>query len=218
MSRFKDLSGIKFGRLTCIEVAGRDDKSRCVLWKCQCECGNQTLVRSNSLLMGNTKSCGCLQRSIASDESTKRTKHGLTRRGKRTSGVYKSWAHMKQRCLNKENSSYLDYGGRGITICDAWMNFENFYKWAMKNGYKEGLTIERIDVNGNHEPSNCKWIPKSEQPSNRRSNHYITLNSEQKTLSEWARVHNINPRTVFSRLYSGWPIERLFEPSRVKRA
>lgn len=213
---FKDLKGRRFGRLICIERAGRDERTRNVLWKCLCDCGNITTVLSTSLIK-STKSCGCLQKETARKQAISRTKHGLAHRGVKMPSIYKCWAHMKSRCSNENDKSYPDYGGRGINFCEEWTEFTSFHEWALNHGYRKGLTIERINVNGNYEPTNCKWIPKSEQNANKRTSHYITINGETKIVAEWAKIHNINSSTVFSRINSNWPIEKLFIPTRLQK-
>lgn len=167
MSRtYTDLTHIKFGRLLVLyrveNVRTKSGRSM-VVWHCKCDCGNEVDVRAQNLKDGNTKSCGCLN----SDEVIKRnTTHGLyyTR-------LHRIWSGMKQRCYYSKCRSYKDYGGRGITICDEWLNdFKTFYDWAISNGYKEGLTIDRKNNDGNYEPQNCRWITNSEQQKNKRNN------------------------------------------------
>ena len=116
---------------------------------------------------------------------------------------------MKQRCYNPNNTAYKHYGGRGIKVCIEWHNFENFQKWAIDNNYTENLTIERIDVNGNYEPKNCKWISLSEQNSNKRTNHFITFNNETNCLGKWAKKLNISSSTLAYRIKK-WGIEKAF--------
>lgn len=165
MARYKDRTNQRYGLLVCLEYVGRTEKGRSALWKCKCDCGNTTVVRSISLVTGGTKSCGCLQRKAAAKECKKRTQHGAV-----GTSLYYRWAHIKERCLNPSCQSYPHYGGRGIMVCDEWLeDFTAFRDWALANGYREDLTIERIDVNGNYEPSNCTWIPMSEQHKNKRN-------------------------------------------------
>lgn len=135
--------------------------------------------------------------------------------------IYCIWDGMKQRCRNSKSKRYKDYGGRGIKICSEWLDkengFINFYNWSMANGYKENLTIDRIDIDGNYEPLNCRWITNKEQQKNKRNNRYIVYNNENKTISEWAQIYNINTGTICSRLQSGWDIEKaLTTPARKK--
>ena len=159
-----DLTGKRFGRLIVIERAenyispqGQARKR----WLCKCDCGNDVIVPASALINGESKSCGCLQKEIA--------KNTFTQHGKWGSRLHRIWASMKTRCYNRKSRSYKWYGGRGITICDEWMNsFQAFYDWAMANGYRDDLSIDRIDVNGNYEPSNCRWITIIEQQKNKR--------------------------------------------------
>ena len=199
MSKVIDLTGQRFGRLV---VLGFDKKSndRQYMWLCRCDCGDVVSVRGYSLRSGNTQSCGCLQKET---NIKLRQTHGMTK-----TRVYNIWKSMRQRCSIPSTSGYKYYGGRGIKVCNEWQDFEPFYKWAISNGYADNLTIDRIDVNGNYEPSNCRWITLKEQQMNTRRNHYITFNGETKTLNEWAEQLGINHTTLLDRLrYPNWSIE-----------
>ena len=150
------------------------------------------MIGSN-LKNGNTKSCGCLHK-----------KHGMAR-----SRIYKIWINMKSRCYNINTKSYKDYGRKGIRVCSEWKNdFKNFYDWAILNGYKDNLTIDRINVNENYKPSNCRWVNKKEQANNTTRNHYIELNGEKHTLQQWSEKTKIKSSTIRERLKRGWTIEK----------
>lgn len=123
--------------------------------------------------------------------------------------LYNRWYRMKRRCFDPNNKDYKDYGGRGITICDEWLNFDNFCMWALENGYAANLTIERIDVNGNYEPNNCKWATLLEQANNKRRNHFIEYNGKKLTISQWARELNIQPTLIQSRIKKGLPVDKI---------
>jgi len=191
MGKIIDLTGQRFGRLTVIEFA-KKTKDRQFMWKCKCDCGNEVDVRGYSLRSGKTKSCGCLQKEI---NIKLRQTHGLAK-----TRLYNIWNGMKGRCSLQTLSCYKYYGDRGIKVCEEWQTFEPFYDWAMANGYRDDLTIDRIDVNGNYEPTNCRWITQREQALNTRRNHYITYNGETKILEEWAMLLGINHSTLIERL------------------
>ena len=134
-----------------------------------------------------------------------------TTHGKTGTRIHNEWRSMKRRCYSKEQKGYKDYGGRGITVCDEWLHdFQAFYDWAMANGYDDNLTLDRIDSNGNYEPSNCRWVSQKVQQNNRRNNHYITYNGKTQTAKQWAEELNINYSTIITRLNRGWSIERTF--------
>ncbi|MGL5284217.1 MAG: hypothetical protein ACRC8W_21145, partial [Plesiomonas shigelloides] len=154
-----DLTGKKFGKLTAIEPNGSNEKGL-VTWKLRCECGNE-VTRTASRLTGSEKrgvvqSCGCTHHLKT---------HGLSVEFKKLRWV---WVAMRQRCYNPSNKDYPNYGARGITICNEWDNFKDFHSWAVSTGYREGVTIERVDVNGNYDPTNCTWIVNERQALNTR--------------------------------------------------
>jgi hypothetical protein len=119
----------------------------------------------------------------------------------RNTNIYSKWIGMKNRCFNKSEKSYKNYGARGISICDEWLVFENFYKWSLTNGYQEGYSIERIDVNGNYCPENCCWIPIVNQAKNKRNTIYAELDGKTKRLVEWCEILGLNKKTVYNRIY-----------------
>lgn len=200
MGKIIDLTGNRYGRLTVIKMAYRNE-NRKYYWLCKCDCGNEKTVAGYSLKCGDTQSCGCLGK----EHRTKSLiKHNMTH-----TKLYRVWGNMKARCYIKSSSRYYRYGARGITVCDEWKNsFDAFQEWAMKNGYKEDLTIDRIDVNGNYEPSNCRWATVKEQMNNYSRNHFLEYNGKNQTITEWAEELNINKGTIKSRLKAGWSIER----------
>jgi len=204
-----DISGQRFGRLTAL-VPMRDQKGRCV-WLCSCECGKCSIVITNCLLNGQTKSCGCLRRDRT---RTANTRHGFSpyRNQKR---IYKIWCGIKQRCTNPHLKGWLRYGGRGIQIDPEWLEFKNFCRWALSNGYGDKLQIDRIDPNGNYEPKNCRWVTPSEQQRNRTNNRFIAHRGESRTLSEWSEDTGIPGATIAYRIdVLGWPIKRALQTRR----
>lgn len=131
--------------------------------------------------------------------------HGMT--GTR---IHDEWRAMKRRCYTKSHIEFPRYGGRGITVCDEWLHdFQAFYDWAMANGYRDDLTLDRKNANGNYEPLNCRWATQKEQQNNRRNNHYITYNGETLTARQFAEKHNMNYSTLITRLNRGWDIEKI---------
>lgn len=180
--------------LTVIKRVGKIGKH--VSWICKCDCGNLTEpISGNNLKKGHVKSCGCLYR-----------KHGMT--GTR---LYSIWKGIKTRCYNKNHIHYENYGGRGITVCNDWKDdFRAFADWAIANGYSSELTIDRIDPNGNYEPSNCKWSAVKEQQNNKRNNILITYNGKCQTLSKWSEELGIDYHKLLMRIKRGWDIERAF--------
>lgn len=165
MPQFEDLTGQRFGRLVCIEYAGKTGKNQASSWRCRCDCGNEKVVLGASLKRGRTTSCGCYQKEKLAENRPKdyskiNVKHGDSSHRSR---VYNIWANMKQRCYNPNNPSYHWYGEKGITICDEWKeDYETFRDWASVSGYADNLTIDRIDSNGNYEPGNCQWLTQGE--------------------------------------------------------
>lgn len=157
----KDISGERFGRLVAVSFAYRKNNS--TFWKCICDCGTEIVARASSLRGGNKKSCGCLRTELNREMAKENVVHGLS--NTRIEIIHTS---MKQRCYNPKNANYQNYGGRGIEVFEGWKHLKSFAEWAFKNGYDENLTLERIDVDGNYEPSNCTWIPRREQYLNKR--------------------------------------------------
>lgn len=194
----KDISGQKFGRLTALYRL-HNTKGR-TKWLCVCECGNFAEVNVYHLTGGHTRSCGCLIKEI-----------NITH-GKSKIRLYRIWRHIINRCYNINVESYKDYGARGIIMCDEWRNdFQAFYDWSMDNGYDDSLTIDRVDVNGNYEPNNCRWVTKSQQSKNKRNCIYYTINGEARCLSDCCKILNLNYNTVTHRVQHGWSVGRALE-------
>lgn len=203
-----DLTGQRFGRLTVLEVSPKRAR-RELMWVCQCDCGNVVTVRGKCLRKGETKSCGCYNKEV----SSKRNKVLATKHGWYGTRLYRIYRRMKDRCTNPNVPMYHHYGGRGITVCDEWMNDPKaFCEWAMANGYEDNLTIDRIDTNGNYEPSNCRWVTNIQQQRNKRNNVTLTYNGETKCITEWAEMYGIARSKIYQRIRSGWsdPEEILF--------
>ena len=202
MKKRIDLTGKKFGRLKVLRFAFVKD---CAYWECICDCGNVVNVRGCCLTTGHTQSCGCLQKEKAAKNNiNNNVTHGMTK-----TRIYKRWTGIKNRCQNPHSKDYKNYGGRGISVCDEWQEFIPFYDWAVSNGYRDDLTIDRIDVNGNYEPSNCRWVTTKEQNGNKSDTHHISYKGETLTIPLWCEKFGLNYQTMVSRLHRGWSMERI---------
>lgn len=200
-----DFIGKRFGKLVVLYESepikeGSDGRLRPAVL-CKCDCGNEKVVRIMCLKRGSCVSCGCEAREKA---SKRLFKHGMTH-----TRLFSIWKSMKDRCYKTSSISYKNYGGKGIIICDEWKNeFINFCNWATANGYQDGLTIDRINNDGNYEPSNCRWATYKQQSRNRRNNHLLTLNEETKTIVEWSEIVGIKADTIWRRIRNGMSIEK----------
>ncbi len=210
MRRSEDITGQKFGRLTAVKVHHQEKDYR-YCWLFKCDCGGEIVARKSDVMGGRVRFC-------------KKCKYeSQTKHGQKNTRLYAVWNSMKQRCLNKNHKSYQAYGGRGITICKEWQdNFINFYNWALANGYNEQAefmqcTIDRIDVNGNYEPSNCRWVNARVQGDNTRTANRIEYNGEIHCLSEWARILNIGRKTIYYKLKKGLSFEEIVNKSKNKK-
>ena len=198
-----DLTGKRFGRLIVISRA-KNSASGKPMWNCLCDCGAEKVI-GGSALMNGTKSCGCYRKEWA---AAQQYRHGDTH-----NRLYNVWNMMKQRCGDKNNKHYNNYGGRGISVCKEWRaDYIAFRDWAFANGYdpkapKGKCTIDRIDNNGNYCPENCRWVSTKEQARNTRRNRIIELNGKRQTLAEWAEETGIYYLTIHNRLKSGWRVE-----------
>lgn len=194
-----DMIGLKFGRLTVINFS-HTNKWREKVWKCKCDCGNYTDVSTAKLRKGNTTSCGCYR-----EECVER---GLTRKydipahnKKKATRLYTCWQDMRARCGNPKNKRYKNYGGKGVVVCNEWINnFENFQEWALSNGYSDELTLDRINVDGDYAPLNCRWTAIETQANNKTNCRYIEFDGKKQSLAQWCRELNLNYGTVSSRI------------------
>lgn len=203
MSSFKDLTGQKFGKWTVIERIENYKTPRgntFTRWLCRCDCGSQPRgVLTNALTSGRSTSCGCSQKDSASEFCKT---HFTTHNSSKTR-LYKIWAGIKKRCTSPNAFNYKDYGGRGIEICSEWLDFDCFKNWAVENGYKEDLSIDRIDVDGNYTPENCRWVTCVVQANNRRNNTFYEVDGVVMTLADWARKYNLNYKSLHKQITSG---------------
>lgn len=214
MAAVKNLIGCRFGRLVVLERAG-STKHKKALWRCICDCGNEKIACGSKMLKGETKSCGCILRENALLLGEKNIKHG-----QRKNIIYHIWRGIKSRCFNKKDKNYNFYGAKGIKMCDEWNDsFQAFYDWALLNGYKEEtllsgkskFTIDRINNNGNYEPSNCRWVTYKEQARNRTNNLLITYENKTLTLAEWCEILQVPYNRTQHRLYKGMPFEKAIQ-------
>lgn len=198
MSKCKDLTGEKFGKLTVIKKL-KLNHHREMEWLCLCDCGNEHISTSNRLTSGKTVCCEfCKRKKIAE----KNVRHGLF-----GTHIHRAYTNMKTRCYNPNYYLFKNYGGKGITICDEWLGrngLENFYKWSLQNGYRKDLSIDRIDNAKGYSPDNCRWVSMKQQQNNRTNNRMITANGETHTMSEWADISGILYTTIQRRLACGW--------------
>lgn len=185
--------GKKYGRLKVVSFSHTEIKTLSTsgrkyynhFYECECECGNKCLVLKQCLISGHTQSCGCLQKDLAAKCQTTHGKCG----GK----LYNTWLNMKARCSNEKLPEYKNYGGKGIKVCKEWQNdYENFYNWAMSNGYKEELSIDRIDNSKGYNPENCRWATREEQANNMTTNIKIEYQGEIHTMKQWSKMLGIS--------------------------
>lgn len=198
MAQREDLTGKRFGFLI-VRAFSHSDKKRRSIWTCKCKCGKETKVRKCSLISGRTKSCGCFNIESSQTHGMKKTK------------VYKVWDSMKQRCNNKNHKQYKNYGGKGIKFCKKWEKFENFYS---DMGEPNGLTLDRINNDGDYKPSNCRWVSSKVQNNNTSRNVRIIFNSEKRTLAEWSEKVDIPYSTLYDRYKRNWNIKDMLSKER----
>lgn len=196
-----------FNRLTIVDKLGLDAQSHRYV-KVRCECGEIFNVRYDSLTSGNTKSCGCLNREL----SGQRLSAALFKHGKAKTRIFKTWAGMKQRCSNENDSSFKYYGARGVKVCVAWRDFETFYSWSQVSGYSDNLTIDRIDPSKDYSPENCRWITRQAQGNNKRNSPKLTLEGKIITFKELADRYGVNYHMLYQqRKRLNWPDSLILE-------
>lgn len=191
MPKIIDLTGKQFGQLTVLKEAGRDKWGN-KLYICKCSCGSEKAIKGRLLITGKTKSCGCLGKAFG----------GLTRISSKTFRLHKVWWGMQERCYNREHISYKYYGSRGIGICTTWRDdFTTFYLWAVTNGYKPGLQIDRINNDGDYHPGNCKFSTRAEQAKNRQNTILVEHKGRKITLAELAKITGKSYETMRQRYH-----------------
>lgn len=200
MVRLIDLTGKRFGRLM-VQSKADSSKGGQTRWVCLCDCGNSKTIVGMSLTRGATQSCGCIHRELLQAEKTTHGGHGTPE--------YATWKSMKDRCFNPGATSFPHYGARGITVCDRWRDsFANFLADMGKKPTPQH-SIERNDVNGNYEPSNCRWATNMEQHRNTRANHFLEFRGESLTIIGWSERLGIDARTIETRINRyGWTADR----------
>lgn len=203
MPKLIDLTGRRFGRLVVVKLVGRRGYNQRHHWLCRCDCGSSKVIAGQALKAGATRSCGCLVRETSAKVHTT---HGMRR-----TPIYQAWSSMRTRCENPNNISYSRYGGRGIRICKRWETFDNFYE-DMGPTWFVGASLERINVNGNYQPSNCKWIKSAEQARNRTSSIILSTPAGKMIAKDAAALYGLNPKVLYDRIAANWPRKHLFDP------
>lgn len=203
MSKEVNLIGQKNGRLTCVEYLGlkkRPDGRNNKIWRCVCDCGKEKIVTTNTFR--NSQSCGCYKREIL---------HNLRYKGDYSHLLYGVFRQMQSRCYDSSSQYYKNYGGRGIRVCNEWLGdngLDNFREWAINNGYRKGLTIDRIDNDRDYSPNNCRWVDMKTQSNNKRNNVCFEMNGTTKTLTQWCEEYNVPfARTEARLMKMGWSLE-----------
>lgn len=208
-SGIKDITGQRYGKLVAIRFE-RISKRR-TYWLCKCDCGNEKVIRSDCLT--RIQSCGCVKKQQDFQNLHIVNNHGMTRHP-----AYCIWLGMIDRCYDPTNPYYKDYGGRGITVCEEWKDVREFCKWMDSNGYKKGLSVERMDVNGNYVPYNCKLIPRNEQAYNKRNTVYALTDKGVVAVAKEAKLNGIPLKTAKNRINRGeWLYSRVFFKGRLRR-
>lgn len=192
----KILTGQKFGKLSVLKRADKNSKSGNAMWVCLCDCGNEVNVIGSHLRSGHTTSCSC-------NRISERAKGYAKER------LYRTWTGMHRRCYDSNHDRYKWYGGKGISVCDEWHDYVSFRTWALENGYKDKLTIDRINPKDDYHPKNCQWVDMKIQANNRRNNRILVYNNKEYTATELAEEYGLLQHTIFNRLKLGWSVERI---------
>ena len=202
MKKIKDHTNEKYGRLKVLEFIER--KNHKSYWKCKCECGNEIIIPIIYLRTGDTKSCGCLRKEITS----KTSKNNSFVKNHR---LYSIWIDIRRRCYNKNRNNYIYYGAKDIKVCQEWnKSFKNFQEWALNNGYKDNLTIDRINNNGNYEPKNCRWVTIFEQNNNVSSNHKILYKGKlYNSMSYFCREMKVDYNKFRQKIRQGYTVQEV---------
>lgn len=211
-----DLSGKRFGNLIVIS-RGEKTKHGVYRWNCKCDCGKFTSVPTNDLQSGHTRSCGCLRKSDSSITQGCKTRHlryGFNNDGRSKHPLYGTWNQMISRCENPNALNYKRYGAKGISVCKEWHDFWKFVEWSDSiGGRSKGFTLDRIDCNGDYEPSNCRWANNHVQAMNKSSSILLTHNGKTETLATWAKIIGISDQAMYNRYNRGWSEEDMFLPN-----
>ncbi len=205
-SYYEAIKGKRQGKLQIFDVIKTIPRTG-KIWRCLCDCGKETFLTTSQIVSGNVQECPDCARERRREESRKQLyKHGM-----HDSRLYAVWWAMQSRCGCEGDTNYRHYGGRGINVCAEWKEFEPFAKWAMANGYADCLTIERRDVNGHYEPSNCWWIPFQGQSFTRRNAHHVTVNGVTMCLTHWAKALGVSHAAIIAAVKQGKSAERYIQ-------
>lgn len=198
MPKMIDLTGQRYGNLIVIRIS-ENEPCKKKKWLCKCDCGANVIVSGSNLRSGHTKHCKKCGNEVA---RSKKIKHGMT-----GTKLYYVWEAMINRCGNPNSKSYVDYGAKGISVCDDWHDASVFIKWALENGYKEGLEIDRIDTFKGYSPDNCRWVTKQINANNKTINKYIEHNGKTRTLADWARYYEVNYKNLSRNMNKGYSLQ-----------
>ena len=214
MAKYKDLTGMRFGRLVVLKESEPTSTNK-RNWLCQCDCGSIVVKSDHSLRYNGTKSCGCIQKEQLAKRNHENRKWDI-----KNDRIHRIWGAMKHRCYSENDTHYSNYGGRGIKICDEWLNdFEAFQEWVLSNGYSDNLTIDRIDGDKGYYPENCRWATQKQQANNFSRNKILEYEGEKHTLTEWCEILGLNYGRTKARINAcGWTVEEAFESKNMNKS